>query len=731
MNILLINAKHLEEIRIASINISNKSGYKVSDLYIENTSNPSTKKNIYAGIVERIIPGTNAAFVDYGAKDLKGEKKSGFLPRQELCPKFLKNKEKDSIEDTTLAVGQSIIVQVKNDPQGSKGALLTTNITLASHYLVLNPTNSETGGISQQLVGEERDAVREIPNQLDIPTDMSIILRTAGTYPNIDALKENLALLLKQWHAIQEKCNSKKAPFLLLKEEDIVIRAIRDYLPRNVSSIVIDDPATFEKVKTYVSKIRPDLIKKLSLHESTTPLFTHFDIEHEVESAFQSTLRLPSGGTIVFDRAEALVAIDVNSSGSIKHKNIAETALRTNLEAAELIARQLRLRDLGGLVVIDFIDMETENDKQQVENKLRDCMREDRARIQTSSILPRFGTILMSRQKLRSSLAKTNEDTCPYCEGRGIRRSIESLALSTIRNIEKTLFQKQSKQLKIESSIELATYLANEQREALYRLEQNHHCKLILVPNPYWKSAYCKITDLAQTGFNTQDTLQNTSYQLLSSRPNDMVTVTQAKSLEVPAVEGLNESNLYVLEKKKNIFSRTLNKWRITFQSLFHRSDSSSVQQLTNPPRKRLFNKTRASVKGNTTIKTERPFSTRISAHKHQKNETDKKILPKLKKTVFSPKTRAQEENNTTAFPLFAKPAQITQDKLQNTSGTMLTLSEKTNTRDQILTNPEALKLLSTQGNKKTNNKNMQRFGGEAKVKRRTYTVKSGKETVL
>ena len=433
MKRMLINATHRnEELRIALAN-----GQYLYDLIIESAAHEQTKSNIYKGVVTRREKSLEAAFVDFGGG------RHGFLPLKEVArscfnSKFDETSGKRPTIDEVLEEGQEIIVQVDKEERGSKGAALTTFISLPGSYLVLMPNNPRAGGISRRIEGDERSELRENLAALPLPEGMGIIVRTAGSGRNQEELQWDLAILLRHWEAIEEVAKQQPAPFLIYQESNAVIRAIRDYLRKDIDELLIDAPGTYEEVLNHIKLIRPDFIHRInssSTYQDPTPLFTRFQIESQIESAFQREVKLPSGGSIVIDHTEALVSIDINSARSTKGGDIEETALTTNLEAADEIARQLRLRDLGGLIVIDFIDMTPLRNQREVEERIRNALEMDRARVQVGRI-SRFGLLEMSRQRLRPSLGESSHISCPRCLGQGTIRGVESLALSIIRLIE-------------------------------------------------------------------------------------------------------------------------------------------------------------------------------------------------------------------------------------------------------------------------------------------------------
>ncbi|WP_080260666.1 ribonuclease E, partial [Vibrio parahaemolyticus] len=427
MKRMLINATQKEELRVALVD-----GQRLFDLDIESPGHESKKANIYKGRITRIEPSLEAAFVDYGAE------RHGFLPLKEIAREYFPEgytyQGRPSIKEV-LTEGQEVIVQVEKEERGSKGAALTTFISLAGSYLVLMPNNPRAGGISRRIEGDERTQLKAALSTLELPQGMGLIVRTAGVGKSAEELEWDLNVLLNHWSAIKGAADSNPAPFLIHQESNVIVRAIRDYLRRDIGEILIDSNTIYERAKEHIQLVRPDFINRVKKYEGEVPLFSHYQIESQIESAFQREVRLPSGGSIVIDPTEALTSIDINSARATKGGDIEETALNTNLEAADEIARQLRLRDLGGLVVIDFIDMTPVRHQREVENRLREAVRLDRARVQIGRI-SRFGLLEMSRQRLSPSLAEASHHICPRCRGTGVVRDNESLALSVLRLIE-------------------------------------------------------------------------------------------------------------------------------------------------------------------------------------------------------------------------------------------------------------------------------------------------------
>ncbi|RMD78362.1 MAG: ribonuclease E, partial [Gammaproteobacteria bacterium] len=488
MKRMLINATQPEELRVALVD-----GQYLFDLDIEIPSREQKKANIYKGRITRIEPSLEAAFVDYGAE------RHGFLPLKDVAASYFRVppseiKGRVQIKDV-LREGQELIVQVDKEERGTKGAALTTFISLAGRYLVLMPNNPRAGGVSRRIEGAERSELREAMAALQVPEGMGVIVRTAGVGRTVEELQWDLDYLLRLWRSIEEAAKSRKAPFLIYQESNIIIRAIRDYLRPDIGEILIDDPQVHRQAVDFVRQVMPEYLGKIKLYQDTIPLFNRFQIEGQIESAFQHEVRLPSGGSIVIDHTEALVSIDINSGKATKGGDIEETALTTNLEAAEEIARQLRIRDLGGLIVIDFIDMGPTRHQRQVENRLREALKADRARVQVGRI-SRFGLLEMSRQRLRPSLREYSQLVCPRCQGRGTVRTVESLALSILRLLEEEAMKENTGRLIAQLPVDVGTYLLNEKRRAVAQIEQRHGVSLVLVPNPHLHSPHYQVKRL-------------------------------------------------------------------------------------------------------------------------------------------------------------------------------------------------------------------------------------------
>jgi ribonuclease E len=474
MKRMLINATQPEELRVAIVD-----GQKLFNLDIESPGREMKKANIYKGRVTRVEPSLEAAFVDYGAE------RHGFLPMKEISRSFFNAEAfeagKRNIGEL-LKEGQEVVVQVEKEERGNKGAALTTFLSLAGRYLVLMPNNPRAGGVSRRIEGQDRSELREAMSSLEIPEGMGLIVRTAGVGKIAEELQWDLDYLLQLWNAIEQSATERKAPFLIYQESNVIIRSIRDHLRADIGEIVVDQPDTYEQARQFIEQVMPKYLRKLRLYEDEVPLFSRYQIESQIESAFRRELRLPSGGSIVIDHTEALTSVDINSARATRGSDIEETARNTNLEAADEIARQLRLRDLGGLFVIDFIDMTPSRNQREVENRLRDAMKEDRARVQIGRI-SRFGLLEMSRQRLRPSLGESAHQVCPRCDGHGHIRSVDSLALSILRIIEEEALKENTGRVTAQLPVEVATYLLNEKRQMITDIEARHDVSIILIPN--------------------------------------------------------------------------------------------------------------------------------------------------------------------------------------------------------------------------------------------------------
>jgi ribonuclease E len=527
---MLVNATQQEELRVAMVD-----GQKLYDLSIEIPSREQKKANIYKARISRVEPSLEAAFVDYGAQ------RHGFLPLKEISRDYFRTQPQGSRLNIRELVteGQELLVQVEKEERGNKGAALTTFVSLAGRFLVLMPNNPRAGGVSRRIEGEERDQMREIMGQLVVPDTMGAIVRTAGVGRSAPELQWDLDNLKTQWEAIDEAAKNRGAPFLVYQESDAVTRALRDYLTDDIGEILVDDEAAFQKAQEYMQRFMPnEAHRKLKLYADDIALFTRYQIESQIESAYAHKVQLPSGGSLVIDYTEALVSIDINSARATRGSDIETTACNTNLEAAEEIARQLRLRDIGGLIVIDFIDMESTKNQRDVEDRLRDAMKMDRARIQIGR-LSRFGLLEMSRQRLRPSLGESSHLVCPRCNGIGSIRSVESMALSILRLVSEDARKERTARIIVQLPVDVATYLINEKHEALRALEDKGHAQLVIVPNPHIHTPEYSIRRVRDDEVLLPENSQ-ASYQIPVAPPSvDPVAERTRPPAEQPAVAAL------------------------------------------------------------------------------------------------------------------------------------------------------------------------------------------------
>ncbi|WP_270658596.1 ribonuclease E [Aeromonas sp. Y301-2] len=518
MKRMLINATQEEELRVALVD-----GQQLYDLDIESPGHEQKKANIYKGKITRVEPSLEAAFVDYGAE------RHGFLPLKEIARNYFPSgysyQGRPNIKEV-VREGQEVIVQIDKEERGTKGAALTTFISLAGSYLVLMPNNPRAGGISRRIEGDERTELKEALSGLTVPEGMGLIVRTAGVGKSPEELEWDLNVLLNHWDSIHKASQERAAPVLIHQESNVIVRAIRDYLRRDVGEILIDNPVIFERAKAHIELVRPDFLNRVTLYKGEVALFNHFQIESQIESAFQREVRLPSGGSIVIDPTEALTSIDINSSRATKGGDIEETALQTNLEAADEIARQLRLRDLGGLIVIDFIDMTPVRHQREVENRLREAVHQDRARIQLGRI-SRFGLLEMSRQRLRPSLNESSSHICPRCQGQGVIRDNESLALSILRLIEEEAMKDNTEQVHGQVPVDVAAYLLNEKRAAIASLEQRNDVRVYIIPNQHLETPHYEVTRIRQN-----EIPEAASYELKTEIAKPVYQPKQAQVIE-------------------------------------------------------------------------------------------------------------------------------------------------------------------------------------------------------
>ena len=616
MKRMLFNATHPEELRVAIVD-----GQKLLDLDIESAIRAQRKGNIYKAVVTRVEPSLEAAFVDYGAE------RQGFLPLKEISRSHFKNYSPATpmaqvkIQDV-LSVGQEFVIQVEKDERGTKGAALTTFISLAGRYLVLMPNNPKGGGISRQIEGDERSNLREAMAQLTVPTAHSLIARTVGIGKSVEELQWDLDFLLQLWTAVELAVADKSAPFLVYQESNLIVRAIRDYLRSDIQEIVIDQQEVFDRASRFMQQVMPHNIVRLKHYEDTVPLFSRFQIEHQIESAYSRKVTLPSGGSLVIDHTEALVSIDVNSARATKGSDIEETALQTNLEAVDELARQLRIRDLGGLIVIDLIDMSSSQNKKMVEARLHEAVRNDRARIQLGHI-SRFGLLEMSRQRLRSSISESNYESCVLCKGTGQIRNVTSSALSLLRILEEEALKENTEAIVAELPLDTATFLLNEKRHEVSHIENRLGTRIVILPSvnlqgPQLNIRRLRSDDIDEMGYQASHELKSElpsndsleQYPLEKAPPEAAVKLEQL-STEPPPVSPTGTKTatatpaIGIFAKLRNLFSKT---------AVVVQEESDKAEKATRHPRNR-----RRHGGQNRGGSNRRSQSSRGNAHKSQK----------------------------------------------------------------------------------------------------------------
>ncbi len=530
MKRMLINATQREELRVAIVD-----GQALYDLDIELPSKEQKKANIYKGRITRVEPSLEACFVDYGAD------RHGFLPLKEVAREYFTpgvDHNRAGIREL-LKEGQEIVVQVEKEERGTKGAALTTFVSLAGRYMVLMPNNPRAGGVSRRIEGEDRANLKEVMDHLKCPDEMGLIIRTAGMGRDAEELQWDLDYLLQLWKAISEAARSRPSPFLIYQESKLIIRALRDYLRNDIGEILIDNEELYGDARDFMQQVMPNNLRKLKLYRDTTPLFSRFQIETQIENAFERTVRLPSGGSIVIDQTEALTAVDINSAKATKGGDIEETAFNTNCEAAVEIARQLRLRDAGGLIVIDFIDMESARHQREVEDRLKEALKHDRARVQIGRI-SRFGLLEMSRQRLRPSLGESTQIVCPRCDGHGRIRGVESLSLSALRLVEEHAMKENTGQVLVQAPPDVANFLVNEKRRQLTDIEQRHDVAVIVVADPKLETPHLEIQRIRAAEAGEATHLKPSYERLTPVVPTALPQTTQpAAEAERPAVTGV------------------------------------------------------------------------------------------------------------------------------------------------------------------------------------------------
>ncbi|MFC3656146.1 Rne/Rng family ribonuclease [Xanthomonas hyacinthi] len=531
MKRMLINATQAEELRVAIVD-----GQTLYDIDIEQPSKEQKKSNIYKGRITRLEPSLEAAFVEYGGE------RHGFLPLKEISRDYFQagvDHNKATIREL-LREGQEVVVQVDKEERGNKGAALTTFISLAGRYMVLMPNSPSAGGVSRRIEGEDRAALKEALDKLNIPDDMGVIIRTAGVGRDAEELQWDLDYLLQVWKSIAEAALAKPAPFLIYQESRLIIRALRDYLRADIGEILVDTVEMYGDAQEFMQQVMPQSLRKLKHYTDDIPLFNRFQIESQIEAAYERSVRLPSGGSIVVDQTEALTAVDVNSSRATKGSDIEDTAFQTNLEAAEEVARQLRLRDLGGLVVIDFIDMASNKHQREVENRLQNALKYDRARVQIGRI-SRFGLLEMSRQRLRPSLGESSQIVCPRCDGHGRMRSVESMSLSIIRVAEEHAMKENTGQVLVQAPVEIANYLLNEKRRALSEIEKRHDAPIVIVADEQLHTPHYEVTRLRENELGEESA--KPSYQRNTPRKLPVHALTKAQlNIPAPAVTNVKHS---------------------------------------------------------------------------------------------------------------------------------------------------------------------------------------------
>ena len=654
MKRIAINATQSEEIRVAMID-----GQYLYDLDIEHPNRAQKKSNIYKGVITRIEPSLEAAFVNYGAD------RHGFLPFKEVSKDYWNTNGKKiegrpSIK-SVLKEGQELLVQVDKEERGNKGAALTTHISLAGRYLVLMPNNPRAGGVSRRIEGEDRHKIRDILNQLDIPEGMGAIVRTAGVGRELEELTWDMEYLKTLWTAISEANKEHAAPVLLYQESNVIIRALRDYFRNDIGEILIDNERVYAQAHDFISAVMPHNLRKLKQYTDTVPLFSRYQVENQIDSAFHREVNLPSGGAIVIDHTEALISIDVNSARSTRGQGIEETALNTNLEAADEVARQLRLRDLGGLVVIDFIDMLPNRNQREVEKRLRDALKMDRARVQVGRI-SRFGLLEMSRQRLRPSLGESSQIICPRCSGEGTIRGVESLALSIMRLMEEEAMKDMTVEVVAETPVAVATFLLNEKRKPLSEIQERHGISLSVIPNPQLDTPHYEITRFKEedaedqpksylrmskqnhadlTASHSEPTVQAQAAPIVSQvRPATPAPVSAKPGIISRIVSSLfGSKNEETTEAPKPVRKQNDNR-NSAKQSSSSRSNSSRSNTSNSNSRKQAPTKSRSGTKANA------DSNKQSTSSKQQPKKTNSKQTDTTKKTTTSNKPATQAKAN-------------------------------------------------------------------------------------
>ena len=642
MKRMLINATQPEELRVAIAE-----GQHLFDLDIEVPSQEQKKSNVYKGKITRVEPSLEACFVEFGST------RHGFLPLKEICESLhskdaSKKGGKIAIRDA-VREGQEIIVQVEKEERGNKGAALTTYISLAGRYLVLMPTNPTAGGVSRRITGNDRDHLREQLQKVTTPDNVGIIVRTAGVGRDAEDLQWDLDYLLQLWTAIEQAASNRAAPFLIYQESNLFIRALRDHLRNDIGEILIDNETVYNDAREFMQQVMPHNLSKLKLYNDQVPLFNRYQIESQIESAFARTVHLPSGGAVVFDHTEALLSIDINSARATKGSDIEETAYNTNMESANEIARQLRLRDLGGLIVIDFIDMTSRKHQREVEECLRHAMQIDKARVQIGRI-SRFGLLEMSRQRLRPSLGESSQETCPRCEGHGTIRSVESLALSILRLVEEEVMKDYTGQMIVQAPTEVINFLHNEKRAALAEVESRHRVPIVMLANQYLVTPHFEILRVKKS-----DLTEAVSYSLVDQPEAQMVanerSQANAVAIPAPAVKGIipdrpaparseektpglfaRLSNILFSHPKEEEKSKPVARKKTASKAGRQRNDHQNRRAATQSPNQRSNRKTakkRTSKKTQSSGQKQQPQQQQKQQQRSSKKRTSKKTQSK------------------------------------------------------------------------------------------------------
>ena len=661
MKRMLINATQPEELRVALVD-----GQRLYDLDIEATGREQKKSNIYKCRIVRIEPSLEAAFVDFGAE------RHGFLPFKEIARTLLKPKNNGDGRSRVnvkeaLEVGQEYIVQVEKEERGNKGAALTTFISLAGRYLVLMPNNPRAGGVSRQIEGNDRSDAREAMSTLEIPQGMGLILRTAGVGKSAEELQWDLDYLKMLWDSIKSTSKDKAGPFLIYQESEVIIRAIRDYLRNDIAEIWIDDNDVFHRARDFMEQVMPHNLQKLKLYSGSDPLFSRYQIEGQIETAFSREVQLPSGGVLIIDHTEALTSIDINSARATRGEDIEETAFSTNLEAADEIARQLRLRDMGGLFVIDFIDMAHGRNQREVENRLRDGLKVDRARVQTGRI-SRFGLLEMSRQRLRPSLGESSHIPCPRCDGQGTIRDIKSLSLAVLRIIQEEAMKELTAKVIAQLPVDAATYLLNEKRQSIREIEQRLDVEIIISPNPGMETPQYQVQRVNLSESET-DTSRKESYKFIEAKQEKSADISAGEKRRAPEKPALTQimpsqpAPSARQSKEKGLVSKLLDK---LFNAAEDQGSQDVPEKKQEKPRSSQSNRGRGRYSGSSSGRQQRRSSSRRnegsgsgnqrkqgSGEKRQsrsnsrgRNSRDRKQTGKNAETNVKP---AEKEENTTA----------------------------------------------------------------------------------